>query len=204
MLGAELEKATAEWLAVKEAEGLRPDTIRTYGDHIHIFLRWLAGRELIPLLFAAFFRDYAKTHAIASCASIYNSVRLLLKGIGRPDLAGTMRRPRGRQPPSASTAKGSYGRCSKCSGLTARPPAYETMPSSVSSATAGSGRRRYAISGWTICSTTRRLSLFVAARAAMPGVGFPWCRLRPRYWRRTSAGGGPSSSGAGPTRTIFC
>jgi site-specific recombinase XerD len=106
MLGEEIENAAAEWLAVKEAEGLRPDTIRTYGDHIHIFLRWLAGRELIPLLFAAFFRDYAKTHSIASCASIYNSVRLLLKGIGRPDLAGTMRRPRGETAPKCIYSEG--------------------------------------------------------------------------------------------------
>ncbi len=106
MYGAELERAVEEWLAVKEAEGLRPATVRTYSDHVHIFLRWLAGRELAPFLFASFFRDYAKGHAAASCTSIYNSMRLFLKGIDRIDLAGTMRRPRGETPPKVVYSEG--------------------------------------------------------------------------------------------------
>ena len=106
MYGAELEKAVEEWLVVKEAEGLRPATVRTYSDHIHIMLRWLAGRELVPFLFASFFRDYAKGHAAASCRSIYNSMRLFLKGIDRVDLVGTMRRPRGETSPKVVYSEG--------------------------------------------------------------------------------------------------
>ena len=106
MYGAELERAAVEWLAVKEAEGLRPNTVRTYGDHVKIFLNWLAGRELAPFLFASFFREYGKSHSAASCRSIYNSTRLFLKGIDRVDLAGTMRRPRGETTPKVVYSEG--------------------------------------------------------------------------------------------------
>ena len=75
MFGDALQVQASEWLALREAEGLRPNTIRSYSDHIHIFLKALAGRELTPFTFAAFFRDYAKGHSIASCKSIYNSVK---------------------------------------------------------------------------------------------------------------------------------
>src|SRR5437867_3423900 len=67
MLGDALQAQASEWLALREAEGLRPNTIRSYSDHIHIFLKALAGRELTPFTFAAFFRDYAKGHSIVSC-----------------------------------------------------------------------------------------------------------------------------------------
>ena len=106
MLGDALQAQASEWLALREAEGLKPNTIRSYSDHIHIFLKALAGRELTPFTFAAFFRDYAKGHSIVSCKSIYNSVKLFLHGIERPELMGKMVRPRGETSPKSIYGEG--------------------------------------------------------------------------------------------------
>lgn len=98
MFGKELDAALEEWLTFREAEGLSPSTLRSYRDHIHIFVRVLGERELTPLTFAAVFREYAQEHAVASCQTIYTSVKVFLKSIDHLDLAGSMRKPRGTIP----------------------------------------------------------------------------------------------------------
>ncbi|MCH7576541.1 MAG: tyrosine-type recombinase/integrase [Chloroflexi bacterium] len=98
MFGKELDAALEEWLTFREAEGLSPSTIRSYHDHIRIFVRVLGERELTPFTFAAVFREYAQEHAVASCQTIYTSVKVFLKGIDHLDLAGSMRKPRGTVP----------------------------------------------------------------------------------------------------------
>ncbi len=98
MFGKELDAALEEWLTFREAEGLSPSTLRSYNDHIRIFVRVLGERELTPFTFAAVFREYAREHAVASCQTIYTSVKVFLKGIDRLDLAGSMRKPRGNVP----------------------------------------------------------------------------------------------------------
>ncbi len=106
MFGAELEYAAKDWLVLKEAEGKRPDTIRAYGEHLHIFLKWLAGRELTPFAFVTFFRDYRQDHAVKSCQTIYTTMRTFLKGIGQLDLAGQMKKPEGDVPPKKVYTEG--------------------------------------------------------------------------------------------------
>ena len=94
----DLEREVKSWLDLREAEGLRPSTLESYGAHIHIFALWLRRQEeqeLVPFAFAAFFRDYAKEHSPASCRSVYTSMRVFLRGIGRTDLMGRMKQPRG-------------------------------------------------------------------------------------------------------------
>ena len=98
MFGKELDAALEEWLTFREAEGLSPSTIRSYHDHIRIFVRVLGKRELTPFTFAAVFREYAQEHAVASCQTIYTSVKVFLKSIDHLDLAGSMRKPRGTIP----------------------------------------------------------------------------------------------------------
>ncbi len=98
MFGKELDAALEEWLTFREAEGLSPSTLRSYHDHVRIFVRVLGERELTPFTFAAVFREYSQEHAVASCKTIYTSVKVFLKGIDRLDLAGSMRKPRGTIP----------------------------------------------------------------------------------------------------------
>ncbi len=98
MFGKELDAALEEWLTFREAEGLSPSTLRSYNDHIRIFVRVLGERELTPFTFAAVFREYAREHAVASCQTIYTSVKVFVKSIDRLDLAGSMRKPRGTIP----------------------------------------------------------------------------------------------------------
>lgn len=106
MTGEELFGRLEDWLAVREAEGCKPSTIRNYRQHSSIFIKWLGERELTPVLFATFFRDYALSHSPASCRSVYTATRIFLTGIGRRDLVGTMRRPRGDTPPKAAYTEG--------------------------------------------------------------------------------------------------
>ncbi len=98
MFGKELDAALEEWLTFREAEGLSPSTLRSYHDHIRIFVRVLGERELTPFTFAAVFREYAQEHAVASVRTVYTSAKVFLKGIDRLDLAGSMRKPRGTVP----------------------------------------------------------------------------------------------------------
>lgn len=106
MNGKELEQACVDWLKVKEGEGRRPATLKTYREHVAIVLRWLGDRELDAPTFVQFFREYGKAHSPASSASIYNSLKLLLKHLDRVDLAGNMRRPSGDIPPKSVYSAG--------------------------------------------------------------------------------------------------
>lgn len=109
MFVADLEREVESWLALREAEGLRPSTLASYAAHVHIFALWLTrqgGQELVPFTFAAFFRDYAKEHSPASCRSVYTSMRVFLRAIGLADLMGTMRQPRGDTVPKTIYSEG--------------------------------------------------------------------------------------------------
>ncbi len=102
----ELQQAVEEWLALRESEGLRPATLTTYRDHVHVFLLWLDGQELAPTTFYTFFREYARGHSPASCRTIYTSMRVFLRGIGREELVGGMRKPRGDTAPKVIYTEG--------------------------------------------------------------------------------------------------
>lgn len=95
----ELEEKVPGWLALRKAEGLRETTLRTYADHIRIFLNGLGDRELTPASFAEFFRAYSEGHSPASCRTIFVSAKVFLKGVDHADLAGAMKKPRADVPP---------------------------------------------------------------------------------------------------------
>ena len=98
MLKAELEKRLEEWLAVREAEGLKPTTLTNYRTFVSIFLSWLGDKSLSPSSFADFFRQYRQNHAVASQQAIYVALKIFLSGIGEEKRMGNMGRPRGETP----------------------------------------------------------------------------------------------------------
>ena len=98
MLKAELEKRLEDWLAVREAEGLKPTTLTNYRTFVSIFLSWLGEKSLTPSSFADFFRQYRQNHAVASQQAIYVALKIFLSGIGEEKRMGNMGRPRGETP----------------------------------------------------------------------------------------------------------
>ena len=101
----ELEAKAEEWLAIKEAEGLRPDTLRSYRDHIFTFIKGLRS-DLTPFTFAAFFRDYSKDHSPVSARQIFGMARMFLRGVEREDLIPKMKKPRGEASPKKVYSEG--------------------------------------------------------------------------------------------------
>ena len=94
----ELEKRLEDWLAVREAEGLKPTTLQNYRTFVSIFLSWLGDKSLTPSSFADFFRRYRQNHAVASQQAIYVALKIFLSGIGEEKRMGNMGRPRGETP----------------------------------------------------------------------------------------------------------
>ena len=94
----ELEKRLEDWLAVREAEGLKPTTLQNYRTFVSIFLSWLDETELSPSSFADFFRQYRQNHAVASQQAVYVALKIFLSGIGEEKRMGSMGRPRGETP----------------------------------------------------------------------------------------------------------
>lgn len=94
-----LTAALDGWLAVRQAEGLKETTLTNYRTFISIFISWLGNKELTPVSFADFFRDYRRDHAVASQQAIYVALKIFLSGIGEGKKMGSMGRPRGETPP---------------------------------------------------------------------------------------------------------
>ncbi len=95
----ELEKRLEDWLAVREAEGLKPTTLTNYRTFISIFLSWLGeDKALTPVSFADFFRQYRVDHAVASQQAVYVALKIFLSDIGEEKRMGSMGRPRGETP----------------------------------------------------------------------------------------------------------
>ena len=101
----ELEEKAEEWLAIKEAEGLRPDSLRSYRDHVFTFIRGIHS-ELTPFTFAAFFRDYGKDHSPVSARQIFGMAKMFLHAIDRNDLIPKMKPPRGEGSPKKVYTEG--------------------------------------------------------------------------------------------------
>ena len=94
----ELKKRLEDWLAVRQAEGLKETTLTNYRTFISIFLSWLGEAELSPSSFADFFRQYRVNHAVASQQAVYVALKIFLFGIGEEKRMGSMGRPRGETP----------------------------------------------------------------------------------------------------------
>ena len=98
MLKTELEKRLEEWLAVRQAEGLKETTLTNYRTFVSIFLSWLGDKSLTPSSFADFFRQYRVDHAVASQQAVYVALKIFLTSIGEEKRMGSMGRPRGETP----------------------------------------------------------------------------------------------------------